>query len=248
MGLHKLHVWLTKEEIEPERLRGATAIVMDVLLATTTMVEMIERGASGVYPVASVEEAHQLAERLGHPLVLRGGEEDGERIASFDRGPMPKEYANVNGYDVVFLSTNGTRAISKSSEARELYVASLRNADATAEYIASHCTGDVYIICAGTRGHFALEDALCARRLVGRLVHNERALNDAARWLHNFSSFSAAQTVALLEQSSVGRWLVQVGEADVLPFVGGICESDAVVRVVNGKLERVIEERGEVTV
>ena len=55
---------LTRQEIVPERLPGATAVVMDVFMATTTLLTILENGARGVYPVASLEEADEVAAKL----------------------------------------------------------------------------------------------------------------------------------------------------------------------------------------
>ena len=42
-------------------LTGSTVVVIDVLRATSSMVEALVNGARGVYPVASTEEAIKLA-------------------------------------------------------------------------------------------------------------------------------------------------------------------------------------------
>ena len=49
----RLRVLMTREEIVPDRLAGATAVVFDVFLATTTLLTILEHGARSVYPVPS---------------------------------------------------------------------------------------------------------------------------------------------------------------------------------------------------
>lgn len=63
-----MRVWLKKEEIDAARLTGATAVVMDVLLATTTLLAIIEAGARRILPAGSLEEARQLADELVSPF------------------------------------------------------------------------------------------------------------------------------------------------------------------------------------
>ena len=58
--MKRLRVLLTREEIVPERLPGATAVVIDVFMATTTLLAILENEARGVYPVASLQEAEGL--------------------------------------------------------------------------------------------------------------------------------------------------------------------------------------------
>src|SRR5215210_7322086 len=108
---------MTRQEIEPEKLSGATVVVIDVLLATTTLLTILENGARNVYPVASLEEAEEVGGGLDRSSLLRGGEQDAERIEGYDLGPYPKEYTpeSVAGKDVIFVTTNGTRAIGAAS-------------------------------------------------------------------------------------------------------------------------------------
>ena len=55
--MKRLRVLMTRQEIVPERLAGATAVVIDVFMATTTLLTILENGARDVYPVADLEEA-----------------------------------------------------------------------------------------------------------------------------------------------------------------------------------------------
>ena len=91
--MKRLRVLMTRQEIMPERLAGATAVVFDVFMATTTLLAILENGARNVYPVASLEEADQVREKLDAAGVLRGGEQDAARIEGYDHGPFPEEYA-----------------------------------------------------------------------------------------------------------------------------------------------------------
>ena len=59
---------MTRQEIVPERLAGATAVVIDVFMATTTLLTILENGARDVYPVASLEEADEVRGEAGHRL------------------------------------------------------------------------------------------------------------------------------------------------------------------------------------
>ncbi len=83
---------MTRQEIVPERLAGATAVVVDVFMATTTLLTILENGARDVFPVASLEEAEEVGAKLDAASVLRGGEQDAARIEGYDHGPFPEEY------------------------------------------------------------------------------------------------------------------------------------------------------------
>ena len=71
---------MTRHEIALEKLSGATVVVVDVLLATTTLLTIFENGARSVYAVASLEEAEEVGGRLDPAGLLRGGEQGAERI------------------------------------------------------------------------------------------------------------------------------------------------------------------------
>jgi 2-phosphosulfolactate phosphatase len=84
---------MTWQEIEAEKLPDATVIVIDVFLATTTMLTILENGARNVYPVASLEEAEELCGGLDRSQLLSGGEQGAEKIEGYDLGPYPEGYA-----------------------------------------------------------------------------------------------------------------------------------------------------------
>ena len=65
---------MTRQEIEPEKLADATVVVIDVFLATTTLLTILENGARSVLPVASLREAEEVGEALDRSRLLRGGE------------------------------------------------------------------------------------------------------------------------------------------------------------------------------
>src|ERR671911_1489612 len=155
---------MTRQEVVPERLSGATAVVIDVFMATTTLLTILENGARDVYPVASLKEADEVAQKLDAGSLLRGGEQDAARIEGYDHGPFPEEYTPevVGGKDVIFVTTNGTRAISSAEPAKELLLGCLRNAPAVAQHLEESGTESVYVVCAGSAGRFTIEDFLGA--------------------------------------------------------------------------------------
>src|SRR4028118_666241 len=129
-----MRVLMTWQELVPERLAGATVVVLDVFVATTTLLTILENGARGVFPVESLEEADRVKDGLDAPSLLRGGEQDAARIEGYDRGPFPEEYAPevVREKDVIFVTTNGTRAIADAAPADRVLLGCLRNAPAVA--------------------------------------------------------------------------------------------------------------------
>jgi 2-phosphosulfolactate phosphatase len=240
--LKRLRVLMTRQEIEPERLSGASVVVVDVLLATTTLLTILENGARSIYAVASLEEADEVGGGLDPGGLLRGGEQGAERIEGYDLGPYPEEYAPgvVSGKDVIFVTTNGTRAIAAAAPAERVLVGCLRNAPAIARHLEASGTESVYVVCAGSAGRFTTEDFLGASTILSFLNKNayleDWRLNDAAWMALDFAERHGGRGWEVLKESRAGRWFVENDMDEELGFVGYVGASEVVPEVVEGKL------------
>jgi 2-phosphosulfolactate phosphatase len=245
--LKRLRVLMTRQEIAPEKLSGATVVVVDVLLATTTLLTIFENGAQSVYAVASLEEAEGVGGGLDQGGLLRGGEQGAERIEGYDLGPYPEEYAPgvVSGKEVVFVTTNGTRAIAAAAPAERVLIGCLRNAPAIAHYLEASGTESVYVVCAGSAGRFTTEDFLGASTILSLLNKNgyleDWRLNDAAWVALDFGEHHRGKEWEVLKKSRAGRWFVENDMDEELGFVGDVGASEFVPEVVDGRL-RIAEE------
>jgi 2-phosphosulfolactate phosphatase len=234
---------MTRQEIEPEKLSDATVVVIDVFLATTTLLTILENGARSVLPVASLAEAEEVGEALERSRLLRGGEQDAEKIEGYDLGPYPEEYTPevVGGKDVIFVTTNGTRAISSAGPAKELLIGCIRNAPAVARYLEASGTESVYVVCAGSAGRFTLEDFLGASAILSRLNgegHLEDwRLNDAAWLALEFAERYEGREKVALKRGRAGRWFLENDMAKEFEFVGDVGASELVPEVVEGRLK-----------
>ncbi len=234
---------MTRQEIVPERLAGATAVVFDVFMATTTLLTILENGARNVFPVASLEEADQAMEKLDSSSLLRGGEQDAARIEGYDHGPFPEEYAPeiVEGKDVIFVTTNGTRAIADAAPAHTVILGTLRNARAVAHHLEALGTDSIYLVCAGAGGRFNLEDFLGAATLLSYMNVDGFEFNDGARLALDFAERHGENVYETLKRSRAGRWFVDNDRMDAFDFVTDVGASGLVPEVVGGKLRRADE-------
>jgi 2-phosphosulfolactate phosphatase len=236
--LKRLRVLLTRQEIVPERLPGATAVVLDVFMATTTLLTIMDNGARDVYPVASLEEADEVAAKLDAESVLRGGEQDAARIEGYDHGPFPAEYAPevVENKDVIFVTTNGTRAVADAAPADTVLLGTLRNAPAVARYLEGSETESVYFVCSGSAGRFTVEDFLGAATILSYMDVEGWHLNDGAWLALDFAGRHAEDFSGVLKQSRAGRWFVENDRMETFDFVADLGASGLVPEVVDGKL------------
>lgn len=197
-----------------------TVVVIDVLRATSTILEALVNGAQAVVPVDSVELAVSKAQEIGRDHAILCGERDMQPIAGFMLGNSPLEFTpdRVAGKTLVMTTTNGTRALVVGGTGARCYAGSLLNASAVAEVVA----GDesVLLLCAGRENRFALEDALCAgaiaRRIRARLGRRSIRATDSARTAMLLARRFEPDLPGLLQRTAAGRRLAELGrEADI---------------------------------
>jgi 2-phosphosulfolactate phosphatase len=241
--LKRLRLLMTRQEIVPERLAGATAVVFDVFMATTTLLTILENGARDVYPASSLEEADEVGGTLDTGSFLRGGEQDAARIEGYDHGPFPEEYAPevVRGKDVIFVTTNGTRAIADVAPANRVLLGTLRNAGAVAHHLETSRTDSIYLVCAGAGGRFNVEDFLGAATVLSHMDVDGFRLNDGALLALDFAEHHEENVYETLKRGRAGRWFVENDRMDAFDFVADTGASGLVPEVVGGKLRRANE-------
>lgn len=217
----RLDVFLTPGEIAPADLADRVVVVIDVLRASSSIVQALSAGARAVYPVSSIEEALRLANTFGRDEVLLCGERRCLPIEGFDLGNSPREFTadRVRGKILVMSTTNGTNAMSLTGGAARVFVGALLNLGAVVDALAR--TGaDPVIVCSGRERHFALEDAACAGMLALRLAGarpGEWRLNDGARAAMALArEFGAGED--LFRATTGGRAIIDAGLAEDLAF------------------------------
>ena len=217
----KLDVFLTPGEIAPADVADRVVVVVDVLRATSTIVEAIAAGAKAIYPVSSIEEALRLANTLGRDQVLLCGERKCLPIDGFDLGNSPAEFTpeRVGGKTLVMSTTNGTAAMFLGAGAARVLVAAPLNLSAVVEELA-RAEAEPVIVCSGRERHFGLEDAVFAGEVAARLMAarpGEWEQNDGARAaLALAERFELDQ--ALFESTTAGRAISAAGLAEDLAF------------------------------
>ena len=194
-------------------LTGSTVVVIDVLRATSSMVEALVNGAQGVYPASSTEEAIKLASSLGREDTILCGEARGLRIEGFDLGNSPREFSaeRVVGKRLVMSTTNGTGAFFLVGDAVRVLACGFMNLSAVAAAVME--AESIVVVCAGMGGLFFLDDAVCAGALVQRIrtaAGSDVELNDAA-----MGAVEMALTFRInahfLASTSAGRHLIEIG-------------------------------------
>ena len=145
----------------------AIVVVVDVFRATTTMAAAFQNGVNSIRPVASVEEAMEY-KRKGW---LVGAERNVKRCDFADFGNSPFDYTpeKVTGRDVIFTTTNGTKAITIAKSAYHVITGAFINLQAVVDFCRKHGR-DVVVLCSGWQDKVNVEDTLFGGALVDVLV------------------------------------------------------------------------------
>ncbi len=209
----RIRVCFAPAEVRASDVEGASAVVIDVVRATSCIVEALANGAEAIVPVVSVDEALRLRDVAASDRVLLCGERGGLRIDGFDLGNSPAEFGRevVVGRRLVMTTTNGTKALAAAKDAHRVLPASFLNLGAVADAV----RGDraVVVVCAGRAGRFAIDDTVCAGHLVRRVLDGlggPVALDERARAAVDLAGLHPV-SAEMLARTEAGRALVDVG-------------------------------------
>lgn len=176
MHKRKLEVCLTPALLHLYDIRESIVVVIDIFRATSSICYGIENGAEAIIPVATVESCESYR---GSDFLL-AAERNGEVVSGFDFGNSPFAYAaeKVCGKTVVLTTTNGTHAINESREAKKIVIGSFLNLTALCNWLKTQ-PNNIFLLCAGWKNKFNLEDTLFAGAVVHQLMDEGYKLDDS---------------------------------------------------------------------
>jgi 2-phosphosulfolactate phosphatase len=156
-------------------LSGASAVVIDAIRATTTIVAAIAAGCREVVPYRTAEEVLAEAARRPPGTVVTAGERGGVRIEGLDynNSPAVMTAENVGGRTLLLTTTNGTQAVHDAMTAETVLIAALPNRRAVARRLAA-IGRRVVFVAAGTVGAVSCEDTLVAGAVIAALLDEKR--------------------------------------------------------------------------
>lgn len=241
--VQNIHLLLKKEEIRRDKLSEGekVAVVLDVLLATTTIISALHSGARRVIPVMDPTEG----------LLISKEEEQGEYVLAGELNAAPVDdliYPSptllkkmVRDKTLILSTTNGTVALRNSAAAKKVYIASLLNNPSVAEKIKrQHQSETIIIVCSGNSGEFSLEDFYGAGHLIDCLMLGSRErfiLNDAARAANALYRTDIENAFDILQSSYVGQLFDRHSLIDDLKLAANKGSIDLVPELVNGRIE-----------
>ncbi len=231
----KINVLFSPLIVDELHFTGKTTVVVDVLRATSTIVEALSNGAKEVIPVNTFEFALKASGSIFGGQTILGGEKNTKKIESFNLGNSPLEYTKevVSGKSIILFTTNGSKAIVKAKFSAHLIICAFTNLITVAKYLVE-LGNDFEILCAGRAGGFSMEDTICAGKLISEIesLGVKPDLSDSARAGKFLSKFLGKSTRKMLLDSEHGKLLVEndftadidycsnIGTKDLLPVYG----------------------------
>lgn len=144
-------------------------VIVDILRATSSICAAIHNGVKSIIPVETIDEARKMKEQ-GYMVA---SERDGYVLDFADFGNSPFNFVPevVQGRDIVYSTTNGTRCIHLASHSKAVVIGSFLNLSALAEWLVQQ-DSPVLIFCASWKDRFSLEDTVFAGALAERLLES----------------------------------------------------------------------------
>jgi 2-phosphosulfolactate phosphatase len=232
----RVDVFFGPVSFSPSEWQGRVVVVVDVLRASTTMATALANGARAIIPFESAEDAVARFKSFDRSEVLLAGERRMARISGFDLGNSPAEFTRevVEGKTILMTTSNGTAALTAVQGATEVVLGAFVNLAATVAVLrhAVRNAMPVAIVCAGSERQFAMEDAVCAGRLlraVSRRLVNA-SWNDAARAVVALDRRYGRDLAGCLHETVHGRALADAGFGGDVDLAAAI-DAHAVVPV-----------------
>ena len=250
--------------LAPEAPHADVVIVIDVLRFTTSAATALANGALSITPCETVAQARTAA--VAHPAALLAGERQAIKPHGFHLGNSPLEFTAeaVQGRDIIWTTTNGTRAIALAltppastpaftlphpaalalplplPRAGDIFLASFVNLTAVESLLEPRLRGgsSVAVVCAGREGGFALEDAVCAGALVRGLAQrlgNALTVNDGARASACIDEAYGEDIARIFRDAQHGRTLRDLGYGADLDACGTLDAVEIVPRWRGGR-------------
>jgi 2-phosphosulfolactate phosphatase len=230
----KLFVWHTPE-LTPNDGLPNTAVVIDVLRATTTIATALHVGAEAVQAFSDMKELFTQSETWPVEKRLRAGERGGAKVEGCDLGNSPLDCtAELMAGKRLFISTtNGTRALQRVQHSATVITGAIINRQAVVNYLLDKNPETVWLVGSGWEGGYSLEDTVCAGAIAQGLMTQGATLeigNDEViaaialytQWQNNllelFEKASHGQRLLRLNVVEDLKYCAKIDLLDVLPI------------------------------
>jgi len=237
----KINVLFSNLHLDDLYFTGKTAVVIDVLRATTVIAAALNNGAKEIIPVSTVDFAMKVSGNAFRSQTLLCGERNTKKVEGFTLGNSPMEYTPevVSGKSIILYTTNGSKSFVKAKFCENLYAACFNNLTAIVKHLVA-LDKDFDIVCAGTNGGFNLEDAICAGNIISEIhtLREDLFLSDSASASVTLYKFSGKNIFKMLGKTEHGKLLIENGFADDIEECAKVGTMDVVPSFMGGVIKK----------
>ncbi|MDR9418973.1 2-phosphosulfolactate phosphatase [Gracilimonas sp.] len=238
-ALNYIDVFFSVQAFQEEELRGKSAVIIDVLRASSSITTAISSGAKKIIPVADMSDAMKIASTMDQKDYLLCGEKNGSKIEGYHLGNSPAEYTPeaVEEKTLIFNTTNGTKAIKKAALASEVYIGSFLNQQSILNILDEH-DDQVVLICSGWRGRLSIEDTLFAGSVLHALSDGKLpdSATDGAKVAFGLYEKFGDDLVGAIRKSDHAKRLAELVPNDDIKFCCKVNEFDVLPGMRDGIL------------
>jgi len=167
--------------LQPQHnLRNSLVVLIDVLRTTSTVITAMGEGLHAAELLPNILAVKHAETRYDRGNIILGGEQQRAFIPGFDKDNSPRSYLEGSaGKTGLFVTTNGTRAVSWVRGSKLLVLGSFLNIEAVVKTILFHmnAVSTILLVCSGTdRGQTrSADDELCAAAILRSLIEQAQS-------------------------------------------------------------------------
>ena len=234
--MYQITVCFTPIQFSSYSFEGNNAVAIDILRATTSICTAFMNGAKEVIPISTIDE---LKTHTGKEYII-AAERDGIKLDFADIGNSPYYFTKqaVEGKTIAYSTTNGTRTINLAAKCHKAAVGSFVNISALCRWLESG-NRDVFLLCAGWKGRFNLEDSVFAGAVAQRLIDTGKftTICDSALAAMDLWSLAKSDLMGYIKKAAQNERLRKINSADVIPYCHMLDLTDIVPEYQNGVLK-----------
>jgi len=215
--MHHITVCFTPAQFPYYEHEGCNAVAIDILRATTSICTAFMNGAKEVIPISTVDE---LKIHTGTEYLI-AAEREGIKLDFADIGNSPYYFTRdvVEGKTIAYSTTNGTHTINLAVQCHRAAIGAFINLSAVCRWLEAG-ERDVFLLCAGWKGRFNLEDSVFAGAMAQKLIDTGKFTTrcDSALAAMDLWSIAKPDLMGYIRKAAHYERLHKIGAADAIPY------------------------------
>ena len=235
--MHQITVCFTPVQYASYQPENCNSVAIDILRATTSICTAFMNGAKEVIPISTIDE---LKTYTGTDCLI-AAERDGVKLDFADIGNSPHCFIRdvVEDKTIAYSTTNGTHTINLAAQCHSAAIGAFINISAVCRWLEAS-ERDVFLLCAGWKGRFNLEDSIFAGAVAQKLIDTGKftTICDGALAAMDLWSFAEPDLMGYIKKAAQNDRLRKINAADAIPYCFELDLTDIVPVYRDGVLQR----------